>query len=329
MVNPQLSAALREIPKTETHLHIEGALPFGLLKSLGKNFPRPDSWNANFRFKSFAEFDNCLLSMAGEWYVSPERYHRAAREIFSRMRDENVRYAEVSFASGMIEFLGIPGDEIAEAISKSAPAGLEVRVFMGIHRNGCPPKMERVFGECANWEYLCGLDLHGDETLPLEDWTVRLWRDAARSGLRVKAHAGELCGAESVRQIVEKLGVRQIEHGVRAAENAEVVEWLAERGVRFDVCPTSNVKLGVFSDYRNHPMRELRNARIACTLSSDDPLVFNSTLAGEYDILHAEMGFSAGECFDVAADGWRFADVPQNARDEFLREIERARSGFA
>ena len=312
MANPQLSAALREIPKTETHLHIEGALPFGLLNSLGKNFSRPDSWNANFRFKSFAEFDKCLLSMACEWYVSPERYQRAAREIFLRMRDENIRYAEVSFASGMIEFLGIAGDEIAEAISKSAPDGLEVRVFMGIHRNGRPPKMERVFEECANWKYLDGLDLHGDETLPLEDWTVSLWRNAAQSGLLAKAHAGELCGAESVRQIVEKLGVRQIEHGVR-----------------FDVCPTSNVKLGVFPDYRSHPMRKLRNARIACTLSSDDPLVFNSTLAGEYDILHEKMGFSAGECFDVAADGWRFADVPQNARDEFLREIERAKSNFA
>ena len=101
-----LSDFIQRLPKTETHLHIEGALPWELLHQLDpKRFAQPPaSWAGDFRYKSFEHFERELLDMAFAWFTSPERYYEAAKIIFQRHLEQNVRYVETSFASGVIEF---------------------------------------------------------------------------------------------------------------------------------------------------------------------------------------------------------------------------------
>ena len=98
----------------------------------------------------------------------------------------------------MIEFLGIPGREILSAIRSAAPKGLEVRVFVGMARNCYNEVLQPVLDECVTWDGLAGIDLHGVEYLPLEDWSPKLWNKARAHGLETKAHAGEFDGANKV-----------------------------------------------------------------------------------------------------------------------------------
>ena len=129
--HPQLEDFLRRLPKTETHLHIEGALPWELINELEPDrFPSPpESWQDHYKFRDFSEFEHALLDMACAWYTSPERYHQAAGKIFNRLlEEENVRYLETSFASGMVEFLGLDGRAVAEGIKAAVPASI----------SGCP-----------------------------------------------------------------------------------------------------------------------------------------------------------------------------------------------
>ncbi len=318
-----LSDYIRRLPKTETHLHIEGAVPWELLPRVdAKRFAQPpSSWAADFRFNSFAHFEKELLDMAFAWYTSPERYHEAAKMVFQGLVAQNVRYVETSFASGIVEFGGVPGREIAEAIVAAAPPGLEVRVFMGIHHTGCTPKMEPILADSLSWKALTGLDLHGVETLPLEDWTRRLWPAARAAGKYTKAHAGEFCGADFVRVVIEELGAQRVEHGVRAIEDPAVVALAVQRGVAFDVCPISNVKLGVVPSLREHPIRKLREAGVICTLSTDDPISFGNTLQDEYEGLARELAFTPAELADVARAGFKVALVDQAKRDRWIREV--------
>lgn len=328
----QLKAFLKELPKTETHLHIEGALPWGMLNQLDpERFKRPPaSWNDHYKFGTFAEFEEALLDMAFAWFTSPERYHEAAKQIFHRLHtEENVHYIETSFASGMIEYLGLDGEAVAKAIKAAAPRDVPVRVFMGIHHDGYTEKSRPFIEESLRWDALDGLDLHGTETVPLEPWTADVWKRARESGKRTKAHAGEFCGPEFVWQVVEELGVRRIQHGVRSVDSPRLVRHLADIGAILDVCPISNVKLGVVDRMQDHPIRELFEAGVTCTLSTDDPISFGNSLGEEYTALYNELGFSYSELGEIAANGFRHAIGSRGQFDRQLAMIEKTVKRFS
>ena len=300
---------IRSLPKTETHLHIEGALPWELLCGVrpDKYSAPPASWASDFRFDSFAHFEGELLGYAGDFFTSADRYHACAKAVFEDRLGRNVRYVETSFASGCIDFMNLDGREVCDAIRAAVPKGLEVRIFLGIHHDGYTEKMGPVLESALRWENLDGIDLHGTEPTPLGDWAPDFWRRARDAGKFTKAHAGEFCGAWFVREVIEKLGAQRIEHGVRAVEDPEVVALLRDTGIALDVCPISNVKLRAVSSIQEHPIKRLLDSRVVCTVSTDDPISFGNTLEDEYELLARELGFSESDLRQIAQNGFEVA----------------------
>ena len=303
------AAFIRALPKTETHLHIEGALPWELLHRIAPDrFAEPPaSWNPGYRFADFHAFVASLIRMATTWFTSPDRYHEAACLVFRRLaREHNVRYVETSFASGVVEHLGLDGRAVAEAVRTAAEGLLDVRVVLGIHHLGYHDGTSDWLDDCVSWPHLDGIDLHGPETDPLGPWAADLWRRARERGLLTKAHAGEFDGASFVRRVLDELRVERIEHGVRSAGDPDLMRRLVAEDVVLDVCPVSNVKLGVATSYDDHPLRTLLEAGVRCTISTDDPLVFGQTLFDEYAML-AAAGHSHETLAHLAAEGFRAA----------------------
>lgn len=321
-MRPEFEQLLLSLPKTETHLHIEGALPWELLNQLNPErfSERPASHADDFRFDNFAQFEEELLEMAFSWYTSPERYHEAAKVIFEKHQQMGVRYVETSFASGVVEFLNVGGKAVLDAIQDAKPDGMELRIFMGIHHNGCTPTMEPILKEAIHWEKLAGIDLHGDETFPLEPWAAKLWQAAREAGKTNKAHAGELCGPEFVERVIDELGVRRIQHGVRAAESKALMQRLVDLDCVLDVCPISNVKLRVVESLEAHPIRNLMKAGVCCTISSDDPISFGNVLMDDYRWLSKILDES--EIIELVKNGWRKALISDEHREAMLTEID-------
>jgi len=317
-----LRAFARTLPKTETHLHFEGALPFELLQQVRPELTEPPaSWARDFKYRDFAQFDRELIDWAFSWFTSPERYHQAGKVIFERHLEHNVRYVETSFASGVIEFGGLDGAEVLAAIRAAVPAGLEVRVFLGIHHNGAGPAMRPHLEKALGWRDLAGIDLHGPEYLELEPWTSEYWAAARRAGKCTKAHAGEFLGADFVRRVLDELNPGRIEHGVRAVEDPAVVAEIVRRGVALDLCPISNHRLMPGVTLARHPIRELLGAGVKVTVSTDDPLMFGNTLTDEYVALAGERGFSRAELVQVARNGFEVALVDDATRRRWLAEL--------
>jgi adenosine deaminase len=321
-----MDAFIQALPKTETHLHIEGALPYDeLLRTLDPSAygPDPEFRRKSYRYPTFPDFEQTLLRHALPWYTSAERYHEAARVIFAGHVSQNVRYVETSFHLHVTEFIHVPGPEILRAILSAAPPGLEVRVFVGMLRDAYGGPLRAAIDDLENWDDLSGVDLHGLETMPTEPWSYKVWERIRKAGKVTKTHAGEFTGAARVREAIEQLGVRRIQHGVRAVEDPAVVKLAADEGATFDVCPLSNVGLRVFPDIASHPLRALMKAGVNCTVSTDDPLSFANTLVDEYAALAAEGGFSRAELAQVARNGWAVADIPADDRRKWLAEIDR------
>lgn len=322
IVQPEpLSEFVRLLPKTETHLHFEGALPLELLRQVAPEFSS-SSWQGNFKYDGFDQFLHDLLQKQAAWFTSVERYHAAARQLFIRHLAENVRYVEVSVASGALEAANLDGRDVFAAIIEAIPPGLEVRVFLGIHRDGNTPKMASTLAECVGWPELAGIDLHGYEGLPIEPWTAPLWRAARKHGKLTKAHAGEFGGPDSVRRVLEHLEPERIEHGVRATEEPRLVEELVRRGVALDMCPISNHMLVPGIRLDNHPIRELFDAGVTVTLSTDNPVCFGNTVSDEYVALAERRGFSRRELIELARNGFRVSLLSEEAKRHYYEDLD-------
>jgi len=322
--DPSLRAFVQSVPKTETHLHLEGALPFELLQRVRPKFKEPPmSWAHNFKFRDFGHFEKELLDMAFSWFTSPERYHEAARIVFAKHVAQNVKYVETSFASGMIEFGGLNGREVLSAIRSAVPAGLEVRVFLGIHHNGAGEKMKPVLDEALSWPDLSGIDLHGFEDVPIEPWTAPYWAAARKAGKYTKAHAGEFMGSGFIGRVMQDLQPQRIQHGVRAVEDPVVVEEIKRRGIALDMCPISNHKLMPGISFANHPIRKLFDAGVKITLSTDDPISFGNTVTDEYVALAERGGFSRKELVQLARNGFEVALLTEEQKKPWLDELHR------
>jgi adenosine deaminase len=318
-----LDSFIQELPKTETHLHLEGALPYELLVAWKPEtyLPDPAFRRADYRYATFPDFEGILLAHALPWFTSAERYHEAAGAIFARHVAQNVHYVETSFHLPVIGFIQVPGPEIIAAIRAAVPAGLEVRIFAGMLRSDLSGSLRSTIDELGSWEGLAGVDLHGLETMRTEPDTAAVWAALRAQGKITKCHAGEFDGPARVREAIEVLGVTRIQHGVRAIEDPSVMNLAAERGVTFDVCPISNVRLQVFAEMAEHPLRQLLAAGIRCTVSTDDPLSFGNTLNDEYKALARELNFTTTELAAVARNGWEVADISGAERQKWLAAI--------
>ncbi|MBP7143088.1 MAG: adenosine deaminase [Opitutaceae bacterium] len=322
---PTLRAFVQSLPKTETHLHVEGALPYDLLHAWRPDvYPPAAPFHAReHRFSSFPEFEETLLNHALPWFTSADRYHEAMRVVFAKHVAGNVRYVETSFHLRVTQLIGVSGPDLIAAIRAAVPPGLEVRIFAGMLRSDHGGPLGAVIDDLENWEGLAGVDLHGFEEVPTEPWTRGIWERCRAAGKVTKCHAGEFDGAARVREAIEVLGVRRVQHGVRAIEDPKVVALARETGTTFDVCPISNVHLKVVPSIREHPLRALVNAGVRCTISTDDPLVFGNSLLDEYLALASQGGFTVKELAALAKAGWEVADVSPAVRAGHLAEIDR------
>lgn len=316
---------IQALPKTETHLHIEGALPYELLTSWDpEQWPPDPQFRARaYRYTTFPDFERILLDHALPWFTTAERYHEAAKVIFAKHVAQNVRYVETSFHLPVTQFIRVPGPEIIAAIRAAVPAGLEVRIFAGMLRTDIVGELRPTIDQLHTWETLAGIDLHGHETMPTPPETAAVWARARAAGKITKCHAGEFDGSARVREAIEVLGVRRVQHGVRAIEDPEVVKLAVDTGTTFDVCPISNVGLQVVPSLKDHPLRRLMLAGVHCTVSTDDPLCFANSLTEEYESLAAELTFTASELAQIARNGWEIADVPVATRQRMIAEITR------
>src|SRR5215207_4806297 len=175
---------IQALPKTETHLHIEGALPYELLTQWdpGQWPPDPLFRARSYRYESFPDFERILLDHALPWFTKAERYHEAAKAIFAKHVAQNVRYVETSFHLPVTGFINVPGPEIIAAVRAAVPQGLEVRIFAGMLRSDIIGELRPTVDQLHMWEGLAGVDLHGHEVAPTPPETAAIWAKIRAAG---------------------------------------------------------------------------------------------------------------------------------------------------
>jgi adenosine deaminase len=173
--------------------------------------------------------------------------------------------------------------------------GIEWIPQLGLSRH-CPvPSLERWMAPLLDLGVFRTIDLSGDELAQPVEVFVPLYRRAKAAGLRLKAHVGEWGTADDVWRAVELLELDEVQHGIAAAGSPGAMRFLADAGVRLNVCPTSNVRLGRVARIDDHPIRQLFDAGIRVTIGTDDPLIFGTGLSQEFLVLRDAGVMKAAE----------------------------------
>lgn len=316
---------IQALPKAELHLHIEGAVPWKMIEAQVKSWSFPPPWWArDYRFESFSHFSEIIRLCYESTLTSVENYHLAAQAIFKDLVAQNVRYVEISFSLGHALSHKLPLAEIVAAIKQAAPANLIVRVFCGVSRSR-PHLLETDLIETVlNLPHLDGLDLHGDENAQGPTPFAQLFAQAKQRGLATKAHAGELAGPRSMQNIIDTLQLNRIEHGVRAIEDEELMARLAAETITLDLCPTSNLKLGVVKEMAAYPIRQFHERGIRVTVSTDNPSILGCSLSDELQLLVDQWGFSFRDIAQLQRNAFEVALIHPAKRAEIFAELEHA-----
>lgn len=317
------AAFIAALPKAELHLHLDGALPWEKLRAQDPSLPeRPPFWDPAHRYVDFTEFTTAVAAYGHPWLTTPARYGATLRCMLDECATQNVRYVETSIHLQRSMQAGSVAEILSElrSVARDFPR-IEVRLFVGLCRDDGAPFAAEIQA-ALRCDDLDGLDLHGFESIPMQDWTPVVWRQARELGKFTKAHAGELGPAAHVREAVERLQVTRIEHGVNAIDDPELMALLRDRGVTLDVCPISNLKLRIVPSIAAHPIAALDRAGIACTVNTDDPFFFGNRLHEDYAVLALQAGFDRAGLARLAANGFRAALIPDDVRAQRLAEIE-------
>lgn len=331
-------ADLISLPKAHLHLHFTGSMRpqtmLDLAETQGVRLPShlldqdpltvPADARGWFRFQRSYDSARALVR-------SEETMRRVVREAAEDDAAEgSVRLElQVDPTSYAPHVGGItPALEIVldEAKSATRETGVEVGVIVAASRTRHPLDariLARLAAQYAGDQpgEVMGFGLSNDERTGSTADFANAFQIARRAGLSLVPHGGELLGAESVREVMNHLAPQRLGHGVRAAEDPDLLNRLVEENVSFEICPASNVSLGVFHNAGELPLRQFLDAGASVALGADDPLLFRSRLVDQYETARDAHGLTSAELSDLARDSVDASFASESSKRAWRRRI--------
>lgn len=339
-----LAAFVRALPKAELHLHLEGSVTPGLARRLARRrgvmlpgVPDLEDEAADVRqafpFTDFSGFLRLYLAIAS-CLREAEDFAEIVEALGAGLHAQGVGYAEVTFTPALHRSRGVPDAVMIAGLVAGRRAILErhdvlVRWVFDVVRifpEQAEPTLEFARAmEAADPGATVGLGLAGPEDRPHAIAPlVPTFARAKAEGLHVLPHAGELAGAERIWEVVRGIGAERIGHGVRCLEDPALVEHLREHGIALEVCPTSNVRLGVARSLAEHPLPRLLDAGLKVSLGSDDPPLFDTDLIAEYVGAAQAFGWGPERLVSLARASIEQAFMPEERRARMLAGLRSA-----
>ncbi len=329
-------------PKADLHLHAMGAMRPATIVALARRHDAPilaaaeRGADEGFHFPDLPRFVEFFIGLFG-LVVDRASFERITFEVLEDAAADGVRHVEMRFTPTSHLHRGADEKAMFDGIlagrrAAEAATGITSRLVIDFPRS-LPLEVaeQNLRVALAHRDAgVVGLDIAGDEAaVACPQAFAPVFREARRAGLHVTAHAGEAAGPSSVRDAVRRYGAHRIGHGTRAAEDTGLLRRLADAGVVLEVCPSSNVALGVVASVAEHPVRHFLDAGVPCVVATDDPTLFATSLSREYQRLRDEAGLADDELRRMARRSFEAAFVESGPTGAELRDRLTAHAGPA
>jgi adenosine deaminase len=320
------------LPKAEVHVHLEGCFEIDdivrLARENGVRLPRPRE--QLLEFGGLAEFLQFLDWICG-LVRSREQLAALARRFSERLAANGTRYADVIINPTHWHDWSRRIPELVDALDAGFTAAEQdglpsVGLCISLLRTQTADEATELVQLLATLAHprVVALSIDGNEAAAGRTGPrfADAFRRAGAAGLKRTVHAGESSGPEGVRDAVELLAADRIDHGVRAIDDPAVVALLAERRIPLGICPSSNLKLGLYRSLADHPMERLRRAGVPVSVNTDDPALLGVTLVAEYESCAAAYHWSADDIRSVARTSIESSFASDSSKRDLLAELE-------
>jgi adenosine deaminase len=318
-----ITELLEAAPKVELHLHLEGAIPLDTLWDLIQKYggdravPTREALVQRLAYTSFAHFIDTWVWMNG-FVRSYEDFEHLATGVAAGLAQQRIIYAEASFSPSDFAAHGLTPQGIAAAIRRGLDrvAGTRVVLNCDLVRDTGPERAAATLAaviEVMDDADIRGITIGGSEQRYPAELFADTYRSADAAGLRLTAHAGEAAGPESVRSALDVLGVERIGHGVRIVEDPDLLDRVVADRIPLEVCPTSNLRTGVVTEWATHPVKTLLDCGANVTISSDDPTFFHTTVAADLAEVVTRFDADARELTERAIAASWMTDLEKTA----------------
>ena len=329
----QIAPFIRDLPKAELHVHIEGTFEPQLMLSVARRngitlpFATVDDALAAYQFSNLQDFlDIYYQGMAV--LLNERDFCDLTCAYFDRIAQQCVRHAEIFFDPQAHTARGVPFTTVCQ--------GIEAGLRYGQERHGITSRLIMCFLRHLNEsdalatleealpyrDLIYGVGLDSSEIGNPPAKFARVFAAARKAGFACFAHAGEEGPAEYVREAVDILKVRRVDHGNRVLDDPRLTADLAERAIPFTVCPLSNLRLGLVDSLDQHPLRKMLDAGLMVTLNSDDPAYFGGYVNENYQAVQDHLGIDDATLARIARNSFHAAFLEPERRKALLAELD-------
>jgi adenosine deaminase len=334
-----ITSILSDIPKTEIHLHLEGLASVDTIWTLMnkhnlsvEGIGSKEDLTRRFAVKSLDEFISLFINVIQNCFQEESDLDLLMTDAQQYLKRNNIGYAEIFFAPSKFLLNGFSFKEIVQKLDSGAKLiskqdKREIRFIIDVSRSYGPENamnnLDHTIG--AKNPSIIGIGLGGSESQgPAEDYTA-VFEKAMANGLHVVAHAGEDVGPSSIWNTLKYLKAERIGHGISAIQDKKLMEYLAERKIPLEICPTSNIFTRRYvSSYKDHPIRAFFDHGMLVTVNTDDPTIFGVELNKEYANLVDNDIFSCTEIVSILKNGLFATFMPKEQKDAFWKTMEAA-----
>ena len=328
-----MKSFIERMPKAELHLHIEGTLEPELMFELASRnridlpYKTPQEVKKAYQFSDLQSFLD-IYYQGSRVLVRDRDFYDLTWAYLTRAKQQNIRHAEVFFDPQAHTERGVPIGAVIEGIHRALrngerDLGISSKLILCFLRHLSAEDAMRTFESALPYrDYFAGVGLDSSERDHPPEKFTNVFARARAEGFFVVAHAGEEGPPEYVWQALDTLRASRIDHGVRAIEDAALVERLRAERVPLTVCPLSNVKLRVFDSIHDHNLPELLEADLCVTINSDDPAYFGGYINENFIAVQEAFNLTKEEVLELARNSFEAAFLTSEQRGEILRELD-------
>lgn len=346
-----------KLPISELHVHAEGgtltqamierlAIKNNLTLSEGLVFT-PEG-TISFADKNFIDFLR-VYDLATKVIITAADIEVVIYDYLKRCAEEGAIYIELSCSADHVkqnrieygaqsaprntqmasENTGMTYKQFVDALVKAIDRakedfGIEARILMILLRHNGPQHCMLTMNEMESYlhPYIKGINLAGDEVQFGPDLFAECYQKAEKLGLKRTAHAGEHTQPHFIKEAVEKLNLNRVGHGVTSIHDIEILDFLKKNKIGLEICPTSNLALGLFDSIETHPVRQLFEAGVQLSINSDDPTYFGTSLGKEYNLLKEKLNFTDLELLKLCYNSIEMSFAEDSLKEKLFARIE-------
>lgn len=321
---------IAKMPKVELHIHLEGAIPLPLMLEFIKRNNQQNSIKSvnelakKMKYKDFSDFIKRWL-----WLTSFIKYYDDFQQIaycvLKELAKQNIKYVEAFCSPRDFHRNGLKISSIIENLIKGKEKAekdfnIQCKLIVDLVRNYGPKKGFETLEEITPYlgKGVIGIGLGGSEKEVSCEVFEEVFKEARSRGFKLTAHAGEEAGARSIWTAIEKLHIQRIGHAAKAYQDPKLIHFLAQHQIPIEVCPTSNIKTGIFNSIKQHPIKKYFQQNLLITINSDDPSMFRTSLNQEYLLLYKKLNFNAEQLKTLSLNGIKASFLPEEQKKQMF-----------